>query len=85
MPFVARVITINRVSKLKKPLIAGRIPAAWMTQIEAIQEETGQNQSEIVQEAIAMYLGKTDPASVQSMSRRLEKLEKQYKKLVQLA
>lgn len=69
---------------MQKPLIAGRIPAAWMSQIEEIQEETGQCQSEIVQEAIAMYLGKTDPSSVQSMSRRLNKLEKQYTKLVKL-
>ena len=79
------VNTINRVIKLKKPLIAGRIPAAWMAQIEAIQVETGQNQSEIVQEAIAQYLGKTNLDSVKSMSRRLSKLEKQYNKLLQLS
>ena len=69
---------------MKKPLIAGRIPAAWMSQIEEIQQETGQSQSEVVQEAIAQYLGKTDPSSVQSMARRLSKLERQYTKLVQL-
>ena len=68
-----------------KPFIAGRILPAWMTQIEAIQAETGQNQSEIVNEAIPRYLGKTDSSSVQSMTRRLSKLEKQYKKLVQLS
>ena len=70
---------------MQKPLIAGRIPTAWMAQIEEIQEETGQSQSEIVQEALGMYLGKTDPSSVKSMSRRLNKLERQYNKLVQLA
>ena len=70
---------------MQQPLVAGRIPADWMSQIEAIQEETGQCQSEVVREAIAMYLEKTDPATVANMSRRLSKLEKQYKKLVQLA
>ncbi|MEO0644819.1 MAG: ribbon-helix-helix protein, CopG family [Cyanobacteria bacterium J06650_10] len=70
---------------MQKPLIAGRIPTAWMAQIEEIQEETGQSQSEIVQAAIALYLSKTDPNSVMSMSRRLAKLERQYNKLVQLS
>lgn len=70
---------------MQQPLIAGRIPAAWMSQIEKLQRETGQNQSEVVREAIAQYLGKTDPESVASMSRRLNKLERQYSKLVRLS
>lgn len=69
---------------MQQPLVAGRIPADWMSQIEQIQEETGQCQSEVVREAIAMYLGKTDPAAIASMSRRLNKLERQYSKLTQL-
>ena len=39
---------------MQQPLVAGRIPADWMSQIEAIQQETGQCQSEVVREAIAM-------------------------------
>lgn len=69
---------------MQQPLAACRIPAAWMSQIEAIQAETGQSQSEVVREAIAQYLGKTDPTSVAAMSRRLQKLERQYTKLSQL-
>lgn len=69
---------------MQKPLIAGRIPTTWMAQIAEIQKETGQSQSEIVKEAIAMYLGKTDLDSVAKMSKRLSKLERQYNKLVKL-
>ncbi len=69
---------------MQQPLVAGRIPAAWMSQIEAIQAETGQSQSEVVREAIAQYLGKTDPDAVASIARRLSKLERQYTKLAQL-
>lgn len=69
---------------MQQPLVAGRIPAAWMNQIEQIQKETGQCQSEVVREAIAQYLGKTDPSSVAAMSRRIKKLERQYTKLSKL-
>ena len=69
---------------MTKPLVAGRIPSTWRAQLLKIQQETGKTQSEIVKEAIAMYLGKTDPESVATMNRRLNKLEKQYKKLARL-
>ena len=69
---------------MKQPLVAGRIPPIWYAQLLKIQEETGKSQSEIVKEAIAMYLEKTDPKSVATMNQRLNKLEKQYKKLAQL-
>ncbi|NEP15461.1 MAG: ribbon-helix-helix protein, CopG family [Leptolyngbya sp. SIO4C1] len=69
---------------MKQPLVAGRVPASWLKQLEQIQQETGKNQSELVREAIGQYLGKTDPESIASMARRLRKLEQQYKKLAQL-
>ena len=69
---------------MKKPLVAGRIPPTWHAQLLKIQEETGKSQSELVKEAIGLYLEKTDTESVAAMNRRLNKLEKQYKKLAQL-
>ncbi|MEA5464649.1 hypothetical protein [Leptothoe sp. PORK10 BA2] len=69
---------------MKKPLVAGRIPPTWHAQIQQIQQETGKTQSEIVKDAIGLYLEKTDPNGVASMARRLGTLENQVKKLVQL-
>ena len=69
---------------MTKPLVAGRIPPSWYAQLLKIQKETGKTQSEVVKEAIGLYLEKTDPDSVATMNRRLNKLEKQYKKLAQL-
>ncbi|MEN8447500.1 MAG: hypothetical protein ABG776_21070 [Cyanobacteria bacterium J06555_13] len=69
---------------MTKPLVAGRIPPTWLAQIQKIQQETGKTQSEIVKEAIGLYLEKTDAESVATMNRRLNKLETQYKKLAQL-
>ncbi|MEM9092451.1 MAG: hypothetical protein AAGC93_27440 [Cyanobacteria bacterium P01_F01_bin.53] len=69
---------------MQKPLVAGRIPQTWHAQLLKIQQETGKSQSELVKEAIGMYLDKTDAESVASMNRRLVKLERQYKKLVEL-
>ncbi|MBE9067890.1 hypothetical protein IQ260_14645 [Leptolyngbya cf. ectocarpi LEGE 11479] len=69
---------------MKKPLVAGRIPPAWHAQLLTLQEETGKSQSELVKEAIGLYLKKTDTESVAAMNRRLKRLEKQYKKLTAL-
>ena len=69
---------------MTKPVASARIPHSWDDQIKAIAVETGQCPSDIVKEAIAQYLGKTDVDSVQSMSKRLATLERQVKKLVQL-
>jgi uncharacterized small protein (DUF1192 family) len=42
------------------------------------------SESEIVQEAIAQYLGQVDVNSVASLNRRVAALERQYQKLVKL-
>ncbi len=62
-------------TKMEKPLVATRVPHSWAAQIEELSQETGKSQSEIVREAIAQYLGKTDPEAVATMARRLSKLE----------
>ena len=69
---------------MSKPVASARIPHSWDDQIRAIATEAGQQPSDIVRQAIGLYLEKTDPNGVASMARRLRSLEKQIKKLVQL-
>ncbi|EKU97600.1 hypothetical protein Lepto7375DRAFT_6805 [Leptolyngbya sp. PCC 7375] len=69
---------------MSKPIASARIPHSWHDQIRAIATETGRTPSEVVKEAIGLYLEKTDPESVASMGRRLNRLESQFKKLAQL-
>lgn len=69
---------------MSKPIASARVPHEWHQQISAIAAETGRTPSDVVKEAIGQYLGKTDPEAVAAMSRRLSKLERQYKKLTQL-
>lgn len=69
---------------MAKPLASARIPHSWDDQIKTIMAETGKSYSEVVKEALAQYLGKTDTDSVQSMGRRLNTLERQVKRLTQL-
>lgn len=77
---------------MSKPIAAARIPHSWDEQIRAIAKaltcqfatETGRTPSDVVKEAIGLYLEKTDPRSVASMNQRLKALEQRYKKLTQL-
>lgn len=62
--------------------VAGRVPESYKVQLQQIAQETGKTESELVKEAIAAYLGKTEPESVEKMSRRLAQLEKQVKTLI---
>jgi predicted DNA-binding protein len=68
----------------QKPMVGARVPHSWKEQIQAICQETGKCESEVVQEAIGQYLGKTDVSSVTSLSKRVAALERQYQKLVKL-
>jgi predicted DNA-binding protein len=71
-------------SKGQKPMVGARVPHSWKDQIQSICNETGRSESEVVQEAIAQYLGKTDVNSVTSLNKRVSALERQYQKLVKL-
>jgi predicted DNA-binding protein len=71
-------------SKGQKPMVGARVPHSWKDQIQSICTETGKSESEVVQEAIAQYLGKTDVNSVTSLNKRVSALERQYQKLVKL-
>ena len=78
------VNAVNVVYTMSKPIAAARIPHSWDEQIRAIATETGRTPSDVVKEAIGLYLQKTGPESVAAMNRRLNKLEKQYQKLVSM-
>ncbi len=65
-------------------MIGARVPHSWKHQIEDICAETGKSESEVVQEAIAQYLGRTDLNSVESLLKRVATMERQLKKLAQL-
>ena len=69
---------------MSKPIAAARIPHSWNEQIRAIAQETGRTPSEVVKEAIGLYLEKTDPDGVASIARRLATLEKQVRKILQI-
>ncbi len=71
-------------SKGQKPMVGARVPHSWKDQIQSICTETGKSESEVVQEAIAQYLGKTDVNSVTSLNKRVAVLERKYQKLVKL-
>lgn len=62
--------------------ISSRVPESYAEALNQISQKTGKSQSELVREAVAMYLGKTDPESVERMNRRIAKLERQVKNLL---
>jgi predicted transcriptional regulator len=67
----------------ESPLASARIPAEWMSQLDAIAAQTGKSRTDLVREAIAMYLGVVSPNEVHSdlkrLERRMEALEKKLK------
>lgn len=65
-------------------MVGARVPHYWKNQIDGITQETGKNESEIVREALAQYLDRTDLNSVESLMKRVAALERQMKKLAQL-
>jgi predicted DNA-binding protein len=67
---------------MRLALVAGRVPQSYVNQLDKIGAETGKCQSELVRDAIAAYLGQTEPESVEKMTRRLAKLERQVKALL---
>ncbi len=48
----------------ESPMVGARVPQDWQQQISAIAASAGRKEAEIVRDAIAQYLGKTDPSSV---------------------
>ncbi len=55
-------------SQNQRPLIAAKIPHEWMQQVDLICQQTGQSRSQVLQEAIATYLGQPEVNSVNSVN-----------------
>ena len=68
--------------------IGSRIPHQWEEEIKAIADATGRKPSEILRDAIAQYLGKHNPDSVQNTldnhGLRIHELEAKLSKLTKL-
>ena len=65
-------------------MVGARVPHSWKDEIQGICTKTGKSESEVVQEAIAQYLGRNDLNSVESLMKRVSTVERQVKKLAQL-
>ena len=48
----------------ESPMVGARVPQDWQQQISALALAAGRKEAEIVREALAQYLGKTDPTAV---------------------
>jgi RHH-type rel operon transcriptional repressor/antitoxin RelB len=48
----------------ESPMVGARVPQDWQQQIIALAAASGRKEAEIVRDAIAQYLGKTDPTAV---------------------
>jgi len=48
----------------QSPMLGARCPVEWQQQISAIATASGRKEAQVVREALAQYLGKTDPAAV---------------------
>ncbi len=51
----------------ESPIVGARVEEEWVEQINAIAQVTGRKPAEVVREAIAAYLGKTDPKAIRSV------------------
>lgn len=70
--------------KAELPVVGCRIPHVLNEKLQALSQETGESASQICRDALNAYLGVHTPESVQSLSKRVAALERQYKKLTQL-
>ena len=69
---------VNLINRMKNFHIAGKIPPDYYTALQLIQDATGQTQSEVLREAIALYLKK---AKAVTMRPRLDDLAEKMSKL----
>lgn len=54
------------------PMVGARVPQEWQQQISAIATASGRKEASVVREAIAQYLGKTDPVAVKGANADLQ-------------
>ncbi len=64
----------------ESPMLGARCPVEWQAKIRGIAEATGKKEAEVVREAIAQYLGETDPSTItrtiEDMQQRLAAVER---------
>lgn len=64
----------------ESPMLGARCPVEWQEKIKGIAEATGRKEAEVVREAIAQYLGETDPTTItrtlEDMQQRLAVVER---------
>ncbi len=69
----------------ESPMVGARVPQDWQQQINAIAAAAGRKEAEVVREALAQYLGQTDPAAVKgaiaSLQDRVTDLERKLGRL----
>jgi len=72
----------------ESPMVGARVPQEWQQQISAIASASGRREAEIVREALAQYLGETDPGVVRcaiaSLEDRVASLERKLASLDRL-
>jgi RHH-type rel operon transcriptional repressor/antitoxin RelB len=56
----------------ESPMVGARVLLDWQQQIQEIAAASGRKEASMVREALAQYLGKTDPASVKGASANLQ-------------
>lgn len=67
---------------MRKITIAARILPEWASEIKLIMAETGSTQTEVLEEAIGLYLKKSRRLRVAA---RLEAIERRLDKIAQIA
>ena len=72
---------MNLINRMKNFHVAGKIPPDHYSALRDIQNPTGQTQSEVLREAIALYLKKAKAPLIKS---RLDQLEEKVSKLAAL-
>jgi RHH-type rel operon transcriptional repressor/antitoxin RelB len=53
-------------------MVGARVPQDWQQQIQEIATATGRKETEVVREALALYLGRTNPGSIKGASTDLQ-------------
>jgi predicted transcriptional regulator len=65
-----------------KQVVSTRVPRDWAVQLQQLAEAEGCDISKVVADAIAEHLKVHSPESVESLSKRVARLERSVKRLL---
>ena len=72
----------------ESPMVGARVPQDWQQQFQEIAGLSGRKEAQVIREALAKYLGKTNPAAVKGtialLEDRLANLERKLASLGRL-